>query len=815
MLRIIDPKKPCEDLPATLATTYSWPLDPFQQHAIAAIHRDENVLVTAKTGSGKTLVGEYQIHYSLAKGKRVFYTTPIKSLSNQKFNDLKQIFPSVGILTGDIKFKPDAQVVVMTTEILRNMLYKRGTGTASLGLSAAISLDDLDAVVFDEVHYINNPERGKVWEETLILLPPEIRLILLSATLAAPEAFAGWIGELKQRPCVLISTLYRVVPLSHYVIEADELKAIMGPDEKYLDGAYKGWLRWREGQAHGADKYKEKVRDARAGGHEGAIEGKVSVHSFVHTMNATINLMADKGLLPALMFVFSRKDCERYAGKVEGRLIDSSDVASVRHIVDFHLHRYEAVRATAQYHELFDLLQRGIGYHHSGLLPLLKEIVEMLFAKGLIKVLFCTETFAVGINMPTKTAVFLDYHKFDGRGGGGGGQRILYTDEYLQMAGRAGRRGLDKLGTVIYLPQRRPAYADEVKTMMSGSTRAITSRMDFHYDFLLKVMQSGSLNCLSVMRDSYWYKQRQAIKGLLERDLIALREDYAKTRSGLSDADFEELSQRAQLEATLKASINAARKDAQRALGVWQNRHMGPKWELGWKAIPVLKRLEAAIAAKIADVASCDELISFVEPRLTFLERAGYITAGPMETLGPDNLTLKGVLATEVNESHSLLTAEVYQSGLLASASGEEILCVLASFINEKLDSDATVSVGQLDVPDTIVGYVRQIESVAAKFAEMERACGLPGDDHWALGVQWIEPVWRWLAGESAQVICGEYGMYAGNLLRTVLRIANVADEWISLATYCEHTEMVERMTAVKERILRDIAVSDSLYLRL
>jgi superfamily II RNA helicase len=682
-----------------------------------------------------------------------------------------------------------------------------------------VHADDLDAVVFDEVHYINNPERGKVWEETLILLPPEIRLILLSATLAAPEAFAGWIGELKQRPCVLISTLYRVVPLSHYVIEADELKAIMGPDEKYLDGAYKGWLRWREGQADGADKYKEKVRDARAGGHEGAISGKVSVHAFVHTMNATINLMADKGLLPALMFVFSRKDCERYAGKVEGRLIDSSDVASVRHIVDFHLHRYEAVRATAQYHELFDLLQRGIGYHHSGLLPLLKEIVEMLFAKGLIKVLFCTETFAVGINMPTKTAVFLDYHKFDGRSGSGssGGQRILFTDEYLQMAGRAGRRGLDKLGTVIYLPQRRPAYADEVKTMMSGSTRAITSRMDFHYDFLLKVMQSGSLNCLSVMRDSYWFKQRQVIKGLLERDLVGLREDYAKTRSGLSDADFAELSQRAQLEATLKASINAARKDAQRALGAWQNSHMAPKWENGWKAIPALKRLERAIEMKTADIAGCDELVSFVEPRLTFLERAGFITAGPMESLGPDNLTLKGVLATEVNESHSLLTAEVYQSGMLASASGEEILCVLASFINEKLDSDATVSVDQLDIPDTIVGYVRQIEGMAGKFADMERALtgGLPGDDHWALGVQWIEPVWRWLAGEQAQVLCGEYGMYAGNLLRTVLRIANVADEWISLATYCEHTEMVERMTAVKERILRDIAVSDSLYLRI
>jgi superfamily II RNA helicase len=813
MLRVIDPKKPCTDLPAELATTYTWSLDPFQQHAIAAIHRNENVLVTAKTGSGKTLVGEYQIHHSLARGKRVFYTTPIKSLSNQKFSDLKKMFPSVGILTGDIKFKPDAQVVVMTTEILRNMLYKRGTGTASLGLSAAISLDDLDAVVFDEVHYINNPERGKVWEETLILLPPEIRLILLSATLAAPEAFAQWIGDLKQKPCVLISTLHRVVPLSHYVIQGDDLKCIMGPDEHYEDGLYKGWLRWREGQADGADKYRQKVKDARAGGTEGAIGGKVAVHSFVHTMNTTINLLADKGLLPALMFVFSRKDCERFAGKVEGSLIDSNDVASVRHIVDFHLHRYKAVCETSQYHELYDLLQRGIGYHHSGLLPLLKEIVEMLFAKGLIKVLFCTETFAVGINMPTKTAIFLDYHKYDARGGGG--QRCLYTDEYLQMAGRAGRRGLDKVGTVIYLPQRRPAYADEVKTMMSGSTRAITSRMDFHYDFLLKVMQSGSLNCLSVMRNSYWYKQRLAVKALLEKEIEGLKEDYAKTRGGLTDAEFMDLSERAKLEETLRNSVNAAKKEAQRALGAWQNRHFGPKWEIGWKALPALKRLETAIAQKIKDAAACDELISFVEPRLVFLAKAGFITEGPVDLLGPANLTLKGILATEVNESHSLLTAEVYQSGLMAEASGETILTVLAAFITEKLDAENAVGLHELRVPDAVVGFLRKIDDVAAGFASVEGSCGLPSDDHWALGTQWIEPVWRWLDGEPAQVLCSEYGMYAGNLLRTVLRIANVADEWISLATYCEHTAMVERMTTVKERILRDIAVTDSLYLRL
>ena len=204
---------------------FKYPLDTFQQHAVAAISRDENVLVTAKTGSGKTFVGEYQIAHSLAKGGRVFYTTPIKSLSNQKFHDLKGEFPgaSVGIMTGDMKFCPDAQIVIMTTEILRNLLFKQGSSTQALGITANLSLDGLDAVVFDECHYINDRDRGAVWEETMILLPREVGLVLLSATIESPELFAGWLGELKKKPIHLISTQFRVVPLQHAVYQRDEL----------------------------------------------------------------------------------------------------------------------------------------------------------------------------------------------------------------------------------------------------------------------------------------------------------------------------------------------------------------------------------------------------------------------------------------------------------------------------------------------------------------------------------------------------------------------------------------------------------------
>ena len=811
MLKVINPSTLCSDFPEKPATEYSWSLDPFQQHAIAAIHRNENVLVTAKTGSGKTLVGEYQIHYSLAKGKRVFYTTPIKSLSNQKFNDLKKLFPSVGILTGDIKFRPDADVVVMTTEILRNMLYKRSSTTQALGLSAALSLDNLDAVVFDEVHYINNVERGKVWEETLIMLPKDIQLIMLSATIDAPEAFASWIGDLKERPCVLISTLYRIVPLTHYVIQGKELKCIMNAKESYDDGAYRGWLKWRDSVGEGVDDYRAKVKAARAAGTEGAIEGKVVKHSFVHVMNQTINILSEQGLLPALFFVFSRKDCEQYAQKIEGALIDSSDQAAVRNIIDFHLHRFKAVCETKQYFELCDLLVRGIAYHHSGLLPLLKEIVEILFGKGFIKVMFCTETFAVGINMPTKTAVFLDYHKYDNTKQG---LRCLYTDEYLQMAGRAGRRGIDKIGTVVYLPQRKPAFPEEVKAMMKGSTRAIQSRMDFHYDFVLKTLQSGELRWLSILQDSYWFKQRLVIKAQLIKELAGLEADYASIKSGYTEADFAELSVRATLEETIKNTVNAQKKEAQKALETWKNKHMGPKWFEGWKAIPGLQKLKGAIDLKKTEIEGMDQVVSFVEPRIRFLEESGFLKdIQDVTDLGAKNLTLRGILATEVNESHSLLTAELYLSGLLADADADLILTVLAAFINEKM-SDEEPSLSDLAVPANVIKVLRQVDSMAERFRVIESKNGLPNDEFWNLGTGWIEVVWRWLQGDNVALLCADYGMYEGNLMRVILRIGNVADEWISLATYCEHTEMVARMTSVKEGLLRDIAITDSLYLR-
>lgn len=799
-LNVVDTTKGLEvDTPE-----FKFPLDPFQQHAVAAIKRHENVLVTAKTGSGKTLVGEAQIFESLAKGKRVFYTTPIKSLSNQKFYDLKQMFPDqVGIMTGDIKFKPDAKIVIMTTEILRNLLFKRNSATRSLGLTADLSLDDLDAVVFDECHYINDRDRGAVWEETMILLPPEVNLVLLSATIDKPEYFAEWLGQLKQKPIHLISTQYRIVPLQHGLYRGEELLTVMDSKDQFDSGIYKMWIRSRESAAEAADRHKARVADRRRGGYEdGPVARGSSQKSFMHQLNELIGRLDEKTLLPALFFVFSRKDCERYAGKVEHTLLDSSDTAAVRHIIDFHLHRYgDGLRQMPQYNTLRSLLERGIAFHHSGVLPILKEMVEILFGKGYIKVLFATETFAVGINMPTKTVVFTGYRKFDD---GVGGMRILNTDEYIQMAGRAGRRGKDDKGLVLYLPDRDPEEVDDVKRMMTGSKSTFQSRMTFHYDFLLKTFQSGNLRWLDLMQQSYWWRRHQAQLEAAAADLERLKARLSGM--AVSEEEVAAMEEADALKAAIAGSVNAARARAQKAWDAWDRTHVGQRWFALQKELwPARKRLAAEIDRDQAAIIAAQTPETDVEPALKALAAMGLLDA-------EGALTPLGTAATEVNEGHPILMPKLYAAGTTKSFTPAEVLTVLAAFLEGE-----TGSPDQLRVPKACIDSLYTIDGIAKECYKAERGCRAASPDtYWDLSTKWIEPIWRWLTEDVAvATLCADYDVFEGNFMRTLLKLANLLEEWRSLATLANDVDVLNNLHGIEAHLLRGVAVCDSLYLRI
>ena len=821
-LKIPDISQLCEALPPH---PYTFPLDPFQQHAISAIARDENVLVCAKTGSGKTLVGEYQIYQSLNKEKRVFYTTPIKSLSNQKFYDLKKLFKdaSVGIMTGDIKFRPDAQIVIMTTEILRNLLYKKGSTTEHVGLTASISMDNLDAVIFDECHYINDKDRGKVWEETMILLPSHINLVMLSATLDRPDYFANWLGVLKQKPINLIETTYRIVPLTHNLLDNNyKLVVLMDAKEIYTEKVYTEWLRTRSGLQDDQKAFKKKVVEARRQGVEGAIAGKVHIHNFVHQMNTAIKMLEKEELLPALFFVLSRKQCEAYADKVDGTLLSSGETATVKHIIAFHLHRHmKELEKVPQYYQIYDLLCRGIAFHHSGLLPLLKEIIEILFSKGFVKMMFCTETFAVGLNMPTKTVLFSGFKKYDDQTGG---MRMLRTDEYIQMAGRAGRRGKDDKGIVIYLPDHEPVEPSEMKGMMTGSKPPILSRMDFHYDFILKTIQSSPddtrnidssvkpIKWLSIMEQSYWFQQRQNQIKCTKRDLEITQKKIDEIK--MDDTTYSECHKRALLEQKIKQTVNAERKEVQRQLDTIKNKQFGPRWLLALANYSLLQKLKKESDELTQTLTTLEAHQESIQPVANFLFEIGYLKNNNPLTFKNEDLTLKGILATEVNEGHQILMTELYTRELFHNMSGDDIATTLACFLEEKETEDSP-SFGELNISIDVYNTFVSIKKMAQEYQEIEDKVGYQVYDYWKISTQLIEPMRRWIEGENASIICQEHGLFEGNFIRAIMKMSNMLDEVLAMATYCQHTDQVNKIMDVRQKMIRDIVISDSLYLHL
>jgi len=757
--------------PPKVENPYPFPLDPFQMCAIKAIDDHEHVLVTAKTGSGKTLVGEYQIRVSLFRGNRVFYTTPIKSLSNQKFHDLKEAGISVGIMTGDIKFAPDSDVVVMTTEMLCNMLFKK---------DESLSLDRVDAIIFDEVHYINDPERGKVWEQCIFMLPPAINLVMLSATISDAHKFAGWIANVKQAPVHLISTQYRVVPLVH-MIGFD--RVVMDARDTFHPQVYLDWIRELYLGKKKEREHAQKVADRRRDGYEdGPISGDKS-KSYLHRMNELVGELETRQMLPALFFVFSRAKCQEYASKVTHDLLDSSDTASVKHIISFHLHKYPDVQISPQYHQLKSLLEKGIAFHHSGLLPILKEIVEILFAKGFVKLLFATETFAVGINMPTKTVVFTSYEKNDGNG-----IRMLRTSEYIQMAGRAGRRGKDTQGYVMYLPDRDPSSPEEVRRMMTGSAAAVSSQMDFGYDFIIKNLY-GSLCWKEAIKKTYWFQQ-------LSEQIRSLQDDRRKLVSKvealpLTPDIVEELGIRTSIEAKIATLTNAKRKEAQRQLAMWKDSHREHKWELASAAFSEwteLNRQKDEIDRTIREAEQYEET---VETRIAFLDKHHFLT---------DPL---GLYASHIHEGHSLLMSYAFHHKMFHGMDLPQFIGCLALFGGDEKD-EVRLSDCKLYTLNT-KHRVEWLASVASRMAHE----GTAPESYWKLNFYWADVAIQWISAQHVEV------EYEGNFVRAMLKLANLADEWVALATLSSDIEQLELMRDIRQKIVRGVVVPDSLYLRI
>ncbi|KAJ3796388.1 P-loop containing nucleoside triphosphate hydrolase protein [Lentinula aff. detonsa] len=431
--------------PAKPDREYKFELDPFQEVSVHAIQRNESVLVSAHTSAGKTVVAEYAIAHCLTRKQRVIYTSPIKALSNQKYREMLAEFGDVGLMTGDVTINPSATCLVMTTEILRSMLY-RGSEI----------MREVAWVIFDEIHYMRDKERGVVWEETIILLPHNVRYVFLSATIPNAMQFAEWICHSHEQPCHVVYTDFRPTPLQHYLFPK-------GGEGIYLVVNEKGEFRednFSKAMGEIQDRAGEDPSDPRSGKEKKGKSKKGGERKAISDISRIIKMIMIKNYNPVIVFSFSKRECEANALTMSKFEFNSTDEQKL--VTNIFTNAIENLspddRNLPQITQLLPLLKRGIGVHHSGLFPILKEVIEILFQEGLIKVLLATETFSIGLNMPAKTVVFTDTRKFDGRE-----QRSLSSGEYIQMSGRAGRRGLDDRGVVIMMCDEKlePTVADK------------------------------------------------------------------------------------------------------------------------------------------------------------------------------------------------------------------------------------------------------------------------------------------------------------------------------------------------------------------
>ena len=499
--------------PARFAAQYPFALDGFQMRAIEALDVGESVLVAAPTGSGKTVVAEFAVDRALAFDGKCFYTTPLKALSNQKFGDLVSRLGAakVGLLTGDNAINGDAPIVVMTTEVLRNMLYERSD-----------ALDGLVTVVMDEVHYLQDPYRGGVWEEVLIHLPLSISVVCLSATISNAEEFGEWIGTLRGPTRVVIEEK-RPVPLEHHYLVGRDLHP-MHVDQggqlipnPYVVSLDRQEVRYRTYYRRGSGTAQHQRIARPREGHR---------RVFIPRREDVVEVLSDEGLLPAIYFVFSRAGCDRSVQWLMGagvRLTTSEEAARIRNFAEMRAAWMdEEDLKTLGFYDFQDALASGIAAHHAGMLPVFKETVEELFEAGLVRVVFATETLSLGINMPARSVVIEDLWKFQGER-----HELLTPGEYTQLTGRAGRRGIDELGHAVVVVQRNVPF-ERVASLASTRTYELTSSFRPSYNMAVNLVRNYTRD------EAHHLLNSSFAQFLADRGVVTLERELERDRSRLA-----------------------------------------------------------------------------------------------------------------------------------------------------------------------------------------------------------------------------------------------------------------------------------------
>jgi superfamily II RNA helicase len=828
MVKLCNNQYPNDSKYETYFESYPYPLSDFQKYAIEAIVEGQHVLVTAHTGSGKTLPAEFAIEHFVKKGKRVIYTSPIKALSNQKYSEFSKKYPhiSFGLMTGDIKINPDADVLIMTTEILMNALFLQTQNdnieqTSSLQFQIDINAD-LACVVFDEVHYINDADRGQTWEKTILMLPKQIQMVMLSATIDAPERFAKWAerGD-ESKEVYLASTHHRVVPLTHYgylTVNDGPVKLIKDKivQKDIRDNTHKLILLQDDKGAFNENGYKTLARMSKT------FKDRSMYSKRKHVLNNLALFLRDRDMLPAISFVFSRRNVESCAADITIPLLD--DDSKVGYTVRKEceqivrkLSNYREYLELPEYNQVVSLLEKGIGIHHSGMIPILREIVEIMISKKYVKLLFATESFAIGLDCPIRTAIFSGITKFDGRT-----ERILMAHEYTQMAGRAGRRGIDTIGHVVHCNNLfdLPTQSDYV-TMLGGKPQSLVSKFRISYSLVLNLLKNGKYamsDYIAFVRNSMVSDE---LNGSIERQeqrivkTITACDELRKLQVNLK-TPMDICNRYMEISELLPMSVNKKRRQLEKE----QNAIIKEYTHCKADSLYTKRILEFENELR-SEKDEQEYLENYIENNLR--DVCNILIENGFVSIEDDiySLTDLGKIAASIAEIHPLVTSQLITKwGWFRKFSVEQMIGLFSCFTDVNIPSDIRRNVPYSEDGDMRI-FVTELDQLFHRYDELEEQAriytGIQYEDAVTydmpdLAIQWCNCETEMECKIFIQNNVADKGISVGDFTKALLKISTIARELSVVAELSSKLECLHKLTQVDSKILKYVTTAQSLY---
>jgi superfamily II RNA helicase len=826
---------------------FPFELSVFQKWSIKAIVDGNHTLVTAHTGSGKTLPAEFAINHFVSMGKKVIYTSPIKALSNQKLYDLRNKYPEIsfGILTGDIKDNPEADVLIMTTEILRNTLFSKKiinneSNNSNINIvNNTLDFDidfnnELGAVIFDEVHYIDDEERGSVWEQSLLLLPPQVQLVLLSATISNANQFATWLEEEKQKQTYkedikkelyLSSTNHRVVPLIHYGwlnLNNNYIKNIKDKKQlEFVNEMINKPILLKNDKNIYNDKNHDKIKKFL---HYTNINNIRIARKSV--MNNLLYYLKNNNMLPALCFIFSRNQVEKCADEITTNLFDedSSKVPAIikqecMKMLIKKIPNYKEYTCLPEFNKIIKYLEKGIGIHHAGLTPIFREMVELCFERGYIKLLIATETFAVGLNMPTKTVIFTGLQKFNGNV-----VRDLYGYEYTQMSGRAGRRGLDKIGYVFHcnnlfeLPDNNTYY-----NILVNNVKNIKSRFRISFSLILNICSSLETEETNNHSKLINFIEQSMMNGDIQKEIKYANDEICKINEMLDK--YENIKEKNKVPHNIlinykskKENINNYKNKQKKKLLVElnniENDYNTNDLNDGLDVLSKINEFKEQIKnQEDFKYYATNYIKSNVYAIICLFEKRSYIN--DVSFL----LTQKGVIASNIQEVHCLIMGDLYeQTNGFSEFSVDDLIGLYSIFTNINVKDEYKV-INYNGTSNVLNKYIKSTTELFELYQKLECDFKINTGSDYTHNLDIIDYTIEWANSTNENEcinlinnITNEKGIFLGDFIKALLKINNINNEMIKVCNILNNLELLEKINEIEYKILKFIATNQSLY---